>query len=72
MQHYELSEDAESGSLLSFNIPRDASDGIVNNRKELFKFRSAVSLSARMLRAGVVFTGVCLCVCLSPLNLENC
>jgi len=43
-QHYELSEDADGGSLLSFNIPRDANDGIVNNRKELFKFRLAVFL----------------------------
>ena len=39
LQQYELTEDADGRPLLSFNIPRDANDGIVNNRKELFKFR---------------------------------
>jgi len=44
VQYYDLIDDADGCSLLSFSVPRDANDGIVNNRKELFKFRQVLLL----------------------------
>ena len=40
LQQYEISDDASGDGLhtLSFVIPRDANDGIINNRREIYKF----------------------------------
>ena len=39
LQLYEVQEDEDGGSQINFTIPREASGGIVNNKKEQHKFR---------------------------------
>ena len=44
LQLYEISDDSNGNPLLNFTLPRELSEGIVNNKKETYKFRLDVLL----------------------------
>lgn len=39
MQIYDIDEDDEGFPRLTYSIPRELSDGFINNKKEAYKFR---------------------------------